>query len=147
MYNINLPFWLAAISASIPVFFIQHFVQSVKPAPHQEGQKRLWNPAAMLHDRALAWFILSTFLGSLVFGTFTTWISQYVITVSNSEFAQAVIGVVLPMNAVVVVTLQYMVGKRLTPDNLKRYMTLGTLFLSVALPHLWKLTKTYTYGR
>ncbi|HEM6841948.1 TPA: efflux MFS transporter YdeE [Providencia stuartii] len=128
MYNINLPFWLAAISASIPVFFIQHFVQSVKPAPHQEGQKRLWNPAAMLHDRALAWFILSTFLGSLVFGTFTTWISQYVITVSNSEFAQAVIGVVLPMNAVVVVTLQYMVGKRLTPDNLKRYMTLGTLF-------------------
>lgn len=133
MYSINLPFWLAATSASIPLFFIQRFVQSVKPIPHKEGQKRVWNPAAMLHDRALAWFILSTFLGSLVFGSFVTWISQYVITMTNSEFAQAVIGVVLPVNAVVVVLLQYMVGRRLNPDNLRRYMTIGTACFVVSL--------------
>ncbi|WBA55364.1 MFS transporter [Providencia sp. 21OH12SH02B-Prov] len=75
MYNINLPFWLAAISASVPIFFIQRYVQSVKPVSHHDETKHLWNPAAMLHDRALAWFILSTFLGSLVFGSFTTWMS------------------------------------------------------------------------
>lgn len=133
IYSINLPFWLAAVSASLPIFFIQRFVQSVKPIPHVEGQKRVFNPAAMLHDKALAWFILSTFLGSLVFGSFVTWISQYLITVTNSEFAQAVIGVVLPVNAVVVVLLQYMVGRRLNPDNLRRYMTIGTACFIVSL--------------
>ncbi|MEQ5110439.1 efflux MFS transporter YdeE [Providencia vermicola] len=133
MYSINLPFYLAAISAAFPIFFIQRFVQSIKPAQHQDGGKRPWNPAVMLHDRVLAWFILSTFLGSLVFGTFTTWISQYVITVANSDFAQVVIGVILPVNAVVVVTLQYTVGKRITPDNLKKLMTLGSLFFLLGL--------------
>ncbi|EKT63004.1 efflux MFS transporter YdeE [Providencia burhodogranariea] len=133
IYSINLPFWLAAASASLPIFFIQRFVQSVKPIHHQTGQKRVWDPAAMLHDRALAWFILSTFLGSLVFGSFVTWISQYLITVTNSEFAQAVIGIVLPVNAVVVVLLQYMVGRRLHPDNLRRYMTIGTACFVVSL--------------
>lgn len=133
MYSINLPFYLAAISAAFPIFFIQRFVQSIKPAQHQDGSKRPWNPAVMLHDRVLAWFILSTFLGSLVFGTFTTWISQYVITVANSDFAQVVIGVILPVNAVVVVTLQYTVGKRITPDNLKKLMTLGSLFFLLGL--------------
>lgn len=128
MYSINLPFWLAAVSAAAPIFFIQRFVQSTKPASHVDGQPRVWNPKAMLHDCALAWFILSTFLGSLVFGSFTTWISQYVITVANSDFAQAVIGVILPVNAVVVVTLQYTVGKRITPDNLRRLMTIGSAF-------------------
>lgn len=133
MYSINLPFYLAAISAAFPIFFIQRFVQSIKPAQYQDGSKRPWNPAVMLHDRVLAWFILSTFLGSLVFGTFTTWISQYVITVANSDFAQVVIGVILPVNAVVVVTLQYTVGKRITPDNLKKLMTLGSLFFLLGL--------------
>ncbi|USR66846.1 efflux MFS transporter YdeE [Providencia stuartii] len=133
MYSINLPFYLAAISAAFPIFFIQRFVQSIKPAQHLDGSKRPWNPAVMLHDRVLAWFILSTFLGSLVFGTFTTWISQYIITVANSDFAQVVIGVILPVNAIVVVTLQYTVGKRITPDNLKKLMTLGSLFFLLGL--------------
>lgn len=133
MYSINLPFYLAAISAAFPIFFIQRFVQSIKPAQSVDGNKRPWNPAVMLRDRVLAWFILSTFLGSLVFGTFTTWISQYVITVANSDFAQVVIGVILPVNAIVVVTLQYAVGKRITPDNLKKLMTLGSLFFLLGL--------------
>lgn len=133
MYSINLPFYLAAISAAFPIFFIQRFVQSIKPAQSLDGNKRPWNPALMLRDPVLAWFILSTFLGSLVFGTFTTWISQYVITVANSDFAQVVIGVILPVNAIVVVTLQYAVGKRITPDNLKKLMTLGSLFFLLGL--------------
>lgn len=69
------------------------------------------------------------FLRFISFGTFTTWISQYAITVANSDFAQVVIGVILPVNAIVVVTLQYTVGKRITPDNLRKLMTLGSLFL------------------
>lgn len=133
MYSMNLPFWLAAVSASVPIVFIQRYVQSIRVAADSERSTTVWNPAAMLRDRALAWFILSTFLGSLVFGSFTIWISQYVLTVANSTLAEAVIGVVLPMNAAVVVTLQYSVGKRIHPENLKRLMTLGSFFFLMGL--------------
>jgi len=71
----------------------------------------------MLQDPVLAWLILSTFLGSLVFGT----------------FAESVIGVILPVNAAVVVLLQYNVGKHLSAHNLKRLMSLGTLFFVLGL--------------
>lgn len=133
MYSINLPFWLAVASASAPLFFIQKYVQSVKPKHRENLHAQQWNPKIMLQDPILAWFILSTFLGSLVFGTFVTWISQYVITVADSEFAESVIGVILPVNAAVVVLLQYNVGKHLSAHNLKRLMSLGTLFFVLGL--------------
>ncbi|MDC9615780.1 efflux MFS transporter YdeE [Xenorhabdus khoisanae] len=133
MYSMNLPFWLAAVSASVPIVFIQRYVQSIRVAADSDRSTTAWNPAAMLRDRALAWFTLSTFLGSLVFGSFTIWISQYVLTVANSTLAEAVIGVVLPVNAAVVVTLQYAVGRRIRPENLKRLMTLGSFFFLMGL--------------
>lgn len=133
IYSINLPFWLAVISATFPLFFIQKYVQSVKPSDHNSVSHSRWNPKVMLQDQVLAWFIISTFLGSLVFGTFVTWISQYVITVTNSDFAQTVIGVILPINAIVVVSLQYYVGKQIRVHNLKKLMSLGTLFFVLGL--------------
>lgn len=133
IYSINLPFWLAVISATFPLLFIQKYVQSVKPSDHNSVSHSQWNPKVMLQDQVLAWFIISTFLGSLVFGTFVTWISQYVITVTNSDFAQTVIGVILPINAIVVVSLQYYVGKQIRVHNLKKLMSLGTLFFVLGL--------------
>ncbi|MDX7998465.1 efflux MFS transporter YdeE [Xenorhabdus sp. Reich] len=133
MYNINLPFWLAAVSASVPIVFIHRYVQKVNVSEDNNKSTTVWNPAAMLRDRALAWFVLSTFLGSLVFGSFSIWISQYVLTIANSDLAQAVISVVLPVNAAVVVTLQYAVGRRIRPENLKRLMTLGSFFFLMGL--------------
>lgn len=133
IYSINLPFWLAVISATFPLLFIQKYVQSVKPSDHNSVSHSRWNPKVMLQDQVLAWFIISTFLGSLVFGTFVTWISQYVITVTNSDFAQTVIGVILPINAIVVVSLQYYVGKQIRVHNLKKLMSLGTLFFILGL--------------
>ncbi|MDC9595082.1 efflux MFS transporter YdeE [Xenorhabdus sp. IM139775] len=133
MYSINLPFWLAAVSASVSIIFIQRYVQSVRVAANSDKSATVWEPTAMLRDRALPWFVLSTFLGSLVFGSFTIWISQYVLTVADSALAEAVIGVVLPVNAAVVVTLQYAVGKRIRPENLKKLMTLGSFFFLMGL--------------
>lgn len=127
MYSANLPFWLAAFTASFPVLFIQRFVRSVPPSA-TTGSSTTWQPSVMLHDKALLWFTLSAFLGSLVFGSFSACISQYVLTVADSTLAEKVIGVVLPVNAAVVVSLQYMVGRRLRQENLKKLMTLGTLF-------------------
>ncbi|MBD2786119.1 efflux MFS transporter YdeE [Xenorhabdus sp. DI] len=133
MYSTHLPFWLAAVSASVPIVFIQRYVQSVSVAADSDRSATVWEPAAMLRDRALAWFVLSTFLGSLVFGSFSIWISQYVLTVADSALAEAVIGLVLPVNAAVVVTLQYAVGRRIRPENLKKLMTLGSFFFLMGL--------------
>ncbi|RUT65235.1 transporter [Morganella morganii] len=127
MYSADLPFWLAACTASFPIFFIQRFVRSVPPSA-SGSNSTAWQPSVMLHDKALLWFTLSAFLGSLVFGSFSACISQYVLTVADSALAEKVIGVVLPVNAAVVVSLQYMVGRRIRAENLQKLMTLGTLF-------------------
>ncbi|PHM54383.1 efflux MFS transporter YdeE [Xenorhabdus sp. KK7.4] len=133
MYSANFPFWLAAFSAAFPIVFIQRYVQRVRTAGNNQNPATKWDPAVMLRDRALIWFILSTFLGSLVFGSFNVWISQYVLTIADSTSAEAVIGVVLPINAAVVVTLQYAVGRRIRPENLKKLMTLGSVFFFIGI--------------
>ncbi|PHM31196.1 efflux MFS transporter YdeE [Xenorhabdus innexi] len=133
MYSANFPFWLAAISAALPIVFIQRYVQGGRFVDNSHNSATKWEPTVMLRDRALAWFILSTFLGSLVFGSFTIWISQYILTVADSALAETVIGVVLPINAIIVVSLQYVVGRRLRPENLKRLMTLGSLFFFMGI--------------
>lgn len=132
MYSADLPFWLAACTASFPIFFIQRFVRSVPPSA-SGSNSTTWQPSVMLHDKALLWFTLSAFLGSLVFGSFSACISQYVLTVADTTLAEKVIGVVLPVNAAVVVSLQYMVGRRISTDNLQKLMTLGTLFFMAGL--------------
>lgn len=48
--------------------------------------------------------------------------------IADGDFAEKVVAVVLPVNAAMVVTLQYSVGRRLNPANIRALMTAGTLF-------------------
>lgn len=133
MYGTQLPFWLAAISASIPLFMIQLFVQHSKAINVGEENSVKWEPKIMLKDRALSWFVLSTFFGTLTFGSFASCISQYILVVYDAKLAESVIAVVLPVNAAIVVSLQYIVGKHVTAERLRKLMTLGTLFFMMGL--------------
>lgn len=133
MYGTQLPFWLAAISASIPLFMIQLFVQRSKAINVGEENSVKWDPKIMLKDRALSWFVLSTFFGTLTFGSFASCISQYILVVYDAKLAESVIAVVLPVNAAIVVFLQYIVGKHVTAERLRKLMTLGTLFFMMGL--------------
>ena len=133
MYGTQLPFWLAAISASIPLFMIQLFVQRSKVINVDEENSVKWDPKIMLKDRALSWFVLSTFFGTLTFGSFASCISQYILVVYDAKLAESVIAVVLPVNAAIVVSLQYIVGKHVTAERLRKLMTLGTLFFMMGL--------------
>ncbi|MEY0450229.1 efflux MFS transporter YdeE [Proteus terrae] len=133
MYGTQLPFWLAAISASVPLFMIQLFVQRSKAINAGEENSVKWDPKIMLKDRALSWFVLSTFFGTLTFGSFASCISQYILVVYDAKLAESVIAVVLPVNAAIVVSLQYIVGKHVTTERLRKLMTLGTLFFMVGL--------------
>jgi cyanate permease len=51
----------------------------------------------------------------------------------DSDFAQNVVAVVLPVNAAMVVSLQYIIGRKLSARNIRPLMTLGTLFFVLGL--------------
>ncbi|WP_436877364.1 efflux MFS transporter YdeE [Siccibacter turicensis] len=134
IYSIDMPFWMAVCTSTLPLFLIQRFVQPGNvAAPSPDSPAVSWSPSVMLHDRALMWFTLSAFLGSLVGGSFASCISQYLLAVADSDFAQKAVGLVLPVNAAVVVLLQYAVGRRLTPQNLRPLMGLGTICFILGL--------------
>lgn len=53
--------------------------------------------------------------------------------VADGDFAEKVVAVVLPVNAAIVVSLQYAFGRRLTATNIRPLMTVATLFFVVGL--------------
>jgi hypothetical protein len=105
MYSLQLPFWLAAFAPRCR-WSLSSFTCKKRGA--DTSQKTTpWQPSVLLKDRALFWYTLSGLLASYVGGSFASCISQYVLAANaDSDFAQ-VVAVVLPVNAAVVVTLQY----------------------------------------
>lgn len=132
MYSINLPFWLAAFCSAIPLVFIQLFVRRVRMAQSSENSVA-WSPSVLLRDRALRWFTLSGLLASFVAGSFASCIAQYVMSIADGDFAEKVVAVVLPVNAAVVVSLQYGLGSKLTANNLRPLMAFGTVCFVLGL--------------
>ncbi|WLI77308.1 efflux MFS transporter YdeE [Kosakonia sp. H02] len=132
MQSINLPFWLAATCAAFPLVFIQLFVRRIAVGAGLDPAAN-WSPSVLLKDKALGWFTLSNFLASFVAGSFASCLSQYVMAVASSDFAERVVAVVLPVNAAIVVSLQYAVGRKLTASNLRPLMALGTLSFVIGL--------------
>lgn len=126
MQSINLPFWLAAICSAFPLVFIQTWVKRAE-TPVEGTTASVWSPSVLLRDKALLWFTLSAFLASFVSGAFASCISQYVMVVANGNFAEKVVAVALPVNAAIVVSLQYAVGRRLTTANIRPSMAAGTI--------------------
>ncbi len=133
MYSLQLPFWLAAFCAALPLGFIHFFVQKSVASDSVE-EKAPWQPSVLLKDRALFWYTLSGLLASYVGGSFASCISQYVLAAyADSDFAEKVVAVVLPVNAVVVVTLQYALGRKISASNIRPLMTAATLFFILGL--------------
>ncbi|GJL35335.1 TPA: efflux MFS transporter YdeE [Kluyvera intermedia] len=132
MYSINLPFWLAAFCSAVPLVFIQMFVRRVSVAQSSENSVA-WSPSVLLRDRALRWFTLSGLLASFVAGSFASCIAQYVMSIADGDVAEKVVAVVLPVNAAVVVTLQYGLGSKLTAKNLRPLMAFGTVCFVLGL--------------
>lgn len=132
MYSINLPFLLAAVCAALPLMLIQRYVQRLLSS-ESEQTPVAWDPSVLLRDKALLWFTLSGLLASFVGGSFASCLSQYVLAVADSTFAEKVIAVILPVNAAIVVSLQYAVGRRLSTTNLRPLMTLGTVCFVLGL--------------
>ena len=136
MYSTNLPFWLSALTALLPILMIGRYVKSQPVAAMTPGSledKVLPSPRIMLRDKQLMWFTTSAFLGSMVYGAFAGCLSQYAIVIGDTGLAEKVVSVVLSVNAIVVVAFQYFLGKNIRPDNIKKMMFYGTLFFICGL--------------
>ncbi|MDB5981321.1 MAG: Multidrug resistance protein [Pseudomonas sp.] len=84
----------------------------------------------LIKDYRLVCFTIGGVLSAVVFGQFTAYISQFLVVTSSPEYTYQVISAVVAVNAVVVVALQYFIGKRISHQHLIAWLTAGlSLFL------------------
>ncbi|WP_410014337.1 MFS transporter [Sodalis sp. C49] len=85
------------------------------------------------HDKRLIFFTLGGALGSLVCSQFASCISQYLMVEFDAVFAYRVVGIILPVNAAIVITLQYAVSRNIRRETLMPWLLLGSLFFIIGL--------------
>lgn len=148
----SLGVWLAGFSPMLPFLIsgalalgtvitlswgIRHIPN--RPAQQETEQKPLPKPnlrqtfSILAHDRRLIYFTLGSTLGSIVFGQFTGYLSQYLILTSDAVFAYKVIGAVMITNALIVIVFQYALSSRMRQATLIKWLLLGTIFFIIGL--------------
>lgn len=134
-----LPFYLSGglALATVAALSLRLRGGEQRPAPTAAAPAALANfrqtLAILRSDRRLIYFTLGSTLGAVVFGQFTGYLSQYLITVSSAEFAYKIIGLVMIVNAGIVIALQYLLSRGMRQENMLRWLALGTLFFIVGL--------------
>ncbi|XBS68550.1 MFS transporter [Acerihabitans sp. KWT182] len=140
----TLPFYLAgALSAAatlIMAWFLPRCGQpplNIDKVDETAPQKQRVNFRQVLgvlrHDKRLIYFTLGGALGSLVCSQFASCLSQYLMVAFNSDFAYRVVGLTLPTNAAIVITLQYLVSRNIRRDTLLPWLMAGSLFFIIGL--------------
>lgn len=100
----------------------------------------IWSPSVLLRDKALLWFTLSAFLASFVGAPLRPVFHSTLWSLPIAASPEKVVAVVLPVNAVIVVSLQYAVGRRLTAVNIRPMMTTGTVFIAGLIGFIFQAT-------
>ncbi|WP_242174929.1 MULTISPECIES: MFS transporter [unclassified Pseudomonas] len=98
----------------------------------------------LLRDRRLVCFTFGGLLSAVVFGQFTAYLSQYLVTTTTAEYTYTVISAVLTTNAVLVIALQYVIGRRISHRYLSQWLIaglgmfmLGVMGFALATSVLW----------
>lgn len=143
-YGLLLPFYLSGGLALLVVITLSLRLRYYQSPPSAEiSGAPLTIPsfrqtiAILRGDQRLIYFTIGGTLGAVVYGQFAGYLSQYLITVANAEFAYQVIGVVMIVNAGIVITLQYLFSRGMRQDNMLRWLMLGTLFFVLGLIGFW----------
>lgn len=140
-YSPMLPFVISGTLAFGTVVSLAWGLRNIPHTPPQteREQKPLPKPnlrqtlSILAHDRRLIYFTLGSTLGSVVFGQFTGYLSQYLILVSDAAFAYKIIGVIMIANALIVIAFQYVISSRMRQKTLLKWLFLGTVFFIVGL--------------
>jgi MFS family permease len=85
----------------------------------------------LLKDRRLVCFTLGGALSAVVFGQFTAYLSQYLVVTTNASEAARHISYLVATNAITVIALQYVIGRRINSRQLMPWLLAGmALFLA-----------------
>ncbi|MFZ5933310.1 MFS transporter [Pseudomonas sp. HS6-2] len=85
----------------------------------------------LARDRRLVCFTLGGVLSAVVFGQFTAYLSQYLVVTSSASEAARLVGYLVTTNAVTVIALQYLIGRRIARQQLMPWLLAGmTLFIA-----------------
>ncbi|MNN51999.1 putative transporter [compost metagenome] len=85
----------------------------------------------LLKDYRLVCFTLGGVLSAVVFGQFTAFLSQYLVVTSTPEHTYRVISYIVATNAVTVIALQYLIGRRISSRRLFPWLLAGmAMFLA-----------------
>lgn len=131
--NIGLPFLLSAgLGAGFcGVYFfrgnkgVTAIDAAQNPAPFLAVGKLL------LKDYRLVCFTLGGLLTAVVFGQFTAYLSQYLVVTTTPETTYQIISAVVATNALMVIALQYAIGRRISQRHLNLWLAAGlSLFMA-----------------
>lgn len=133
--DISLPFLLSAgLGAG---FFLIYFMwgdrgltgvgANRQPAPFMAVGRLL------LRDRRLVCFTLGGLLSAVVFGQFSAYLSQYLVVTTTPETTYRVISAIVATNALTVISLQYLIGRRITQAHLKLWLAAGLAMFVLGL--------------
>lgn len=133
--DISLPFLLSAgLGAG---FFFIYFVwgerelkatdEARKPAPFLAVGKLL------LQDYRLVCFTLGGLLSAVVFGQFTAYLSQYLVITTTPESTYQIISTVVATNALMVISLQYSIGRKISHGHLRLWLAAGLSMFMMGL--------------
>lgn len=133
--DISLPFLLSAgLGAG---FFFIYFVwanrdlnatdSAQKPVPFLSVGKLL------LQDYRLVCFTLGGLLSAVVFGQFTAYLSQYLVVTTTPESTYQIISTVVATNALMVISLQYSIGRKISQRHLNLWLVAGLSMFMMGL--------------
>jgi MFS family permease len=87
----------------------------------------------LLRDYRLVCFTLGGLLSAVVFGQFTAYLSQYLIVTTTPQETYRIISTLVATNALMVISVQYSLGKRISPRYLNRWLAAGLSLFIVGL--------------
>ncbi|MGY2281294.1 MFS transporter [Pseudomonas monsensis] len=133
--DLSVPFLLSAgLGAG---FFFIYFVwgnrdlnatdSAQKPVPFLAVGKLL------LQDYRLVCFTLGGLLSAVVFGQFTAYLSQYLVVTTTPESTYQIISTIVATNALMVISLQYSIGRKISHRHLNLWLVAGLSMFMMGL--------------
>jgi len=81
-------------------------------------------------DWRLVCFTLAGLLSAVVFGQFTAYLSQYLVLTTTPEFTYRIISAIVTTNALMVISLQYTIGRKISQRHMNLWLGAGlSLFI------------------
>ncbi|MFJ5235878.1 MFS transporter [Pseudomonas neuropathica] len=133
--DISLPFLLSAgLGAG---FFFIYFVWGNRDLNATDSAQKPVSFLAvgklLLQDYRLVCFTLGGLLSAVVFGQFTAYLSQYLVVTTTPESTYQIISTVVATNALMVISLQYSIGRRISHRHLNLWLVAGLSMFMMGL--------------